>query len=185
MQGHNYMLTTHFGFAQLSSPTRVSGMPAFMWKWLAYCSHFMFKSGHKHTHAQKNAISAHYRVLCPLAQMENLRGDVSILIPENQRLCIQNVDLITGRDLERQCLQSTIRVQCFQCAWGSRVYPQPVPAKESWGLFQSCTLTSSTLINHSTVGLVANHSAGTPVCWMGLFLEVDLPQEIGAICLKR
>lgn len=73
----------------------------------------------------------------------------------------------------------------FQCAWGSRVYPQPVPAKESWGLFQSCTLTSSTLINHSTVGLVANHSAGTPVCWMGLFLEVDLPQEIGAICLKR
>lgn len=172
MQGHNYMLTMHFGFAQLSSPTCVSGMPAFMWKWLAYCSHFMFKSSHKHIHAQKNAISAHYRVLCPLAQMENLHGHVSILIPENQRLQIQNVDLITGRDLERQSLQSTIRVQCAQ---GSQVHLQPAPAKGNWDLFQSCILTSITLINHSTVRLVANNSAGTPVCCMGLFLEFDLP----------
>lgn len=86
MQEHNYRLTMRFGFAQLSSPTYVSGMPAFVGKWLAYCSHFIFKSSHKHTHAQKNTISAHYRVLCPLAQMENLRRDVSILIPKNQRL---------------------------------------------------------------------------------------------------
>lgn len=77
------------GFAQVSSPTRVSGKQGSLWKLLMYCSHFTFRSGHTHTRTKEllqHASSAHYGVLCPLAQMGNLRGYVSVLILEKQGL---------------------------------------------------------------------------------------------------
>ena len=170
----------HFGFAQLSSPTCVSRKLAFMWKLLAYCSHFIFKSDHTHTCTKEllqHAISAHYRVLCPLAQMENLWGYVSILILENQRLWIQNLDLITGKDLERQCLHCDFSVQSFQCALRSQVCLQPVAVCPSkWKLGSVSILhTDFKHLNEHFSSRACHNSVGTPAYWMGLFLEADFP----------
>lgn len=104
----------HFGSAQSSSPH--TDLESRLHVELAcillpfYSSNWAHRTPmHKRT---ASAISAHYRVLCPLAQRENLPRYVSILILENQRLCNQNLDLLTGKGLERQCLHDDFSVQC-------------------------------------------------------------------------